>query len=46
MNKVIFDLKLPGHTTRSIIIKRKQNSNSEQLNVQLELELPSINTTK
>lgn len=41
MNKVILDLKLPGHETQVLVIKRKTEGPQElMIQGELELEIP------
>jgi hypothetical protein len=41
MNNILTALKLPGHETRSIVIRRGKNNNSslEKIGLQIELDL-------
>jgi hypothetical protein len=41
MNSILTELRLPGHETRSIVIRRGKNNNSsfEKIGLQIELDL-------
>jgi hypothetical protein len=41
MNNILTDLRLPGHETRSIVLRRGKNNNSsfEKIGLQIELDL-------
>jgi hypothetical protein len=41
MNNILTELRLPGHETRSIVIRRGKNNNSafQKIGLQIELDL-------